>query len=215
MKLDSRGDLITVKTVEGLKYVVKILISNNLFIFVDITDMKNISISLLFVLFSINTVLSEDKIESSHTLQFGSRLELRPQEVAFERDGRKYKVNLPFEVNKEVAAKLLKLVDTTKVFSLDIHDDEVEKLYIKHVTDGREEHRREGQQKWLKLSEKDKEEFLEKVVSNMKEYYAPVESLSFQDVMAMLIKNSDSSSNNGKCECIDLNGIKIKSCDNK
>ncbi len=171
--------------------------------------MKNLT-AILYILFLISVSFAQDQIVQSSEAQFGNSLELLPFRVDFKRNGKQFSVNLPFKVSNETAQKLLKLADTKKLSKF-MSDDDIEFLYRKHVTGGNEDKYFTGKVKqWGQLKKLEQDNFKKNIMPKMKEYFAPIEDISFYEVMEMLINSSNSKKD---CNCVDLNGVKIKSCD--
>lgn len=171
-----------------------------------------ISLLLFFILlFDSYRAFSQDQMIKSEEAQFGSTLNLRPYKVYFKRDGKQYTVELPFKISEQATRKLLRLADVKNPRSYSSERD-VEELYQKHVTGGDEKKYFDGSVKqWGQLDEAGQEKFKNTIMPKLKDYYLPLQDISFSDVMEMLIKIDSPSKDS--CNCLDLNGVQIKTCE--
>lgn len=175
----------------------------------DSISMKVLFIIIFSLSFSPLALTQENKIIKAQEAQFGSNLDLRPYKVQFKRDGKQYSVDLPFKVSDQTMHKLLKLADVNKPRGY-MDEMDVDDLYRQHVVgDDRDKYFSGDVKQWGQLSESEQENFKKNIMPTMKEYYAPLEPVSFSEVMEMLINKA----NQKECNCVDINGVKIKTCE--
>lgn len=159
-------------------------------------------------LFSFSA-FAQDKIVVGSEAQFGRSMDLTPYTVSFIRNGKQYRVDLPFKISNQAALKLLKLADIKKVSQF-MTDEEIQLHYMEYIAPNDPNKYYKSPKQWEKISKSQQENFKKKIMPKMKSYYTPLEDIAFSEVMEMLINNSQPKND---CNCVDLNGVKIKSCD--